>query len=196
MGWSLTCTPWVPASYEHIQAGATFDPKQVCWTPDEAAYQFSASPWGFGLNQDGVTPINKETSKTLPSLPCSFPWRHRHQGPSAGINQPPSRVFAGSCEMAFRDKRWPRVGSWVRNLVKYLWEGSRRICFLVYIVQCQSSLRPQACVSVKLETKPASKGSWYCSPSSCSPHFCISHAEMLPYSDIQKFLLPFLVQFS
>lgn len=35
-----------------------------------------------------------ETSKTLPSLPCSFPWRHRHQGPSAGINQPPESLQA------------------------------------------------------------------------------------------------------
>lgn len=43
------------------------------------------------------------------------------------------RVFAGSCKMAFKDKRWPRVGSRVRNLVKYLWKGSSRICFLVYI---------------------------------------------------------------
>lgn len=60
--------------------------------------------------------------------------------------------------MPFKDKRWPRVASWVRNLVKYLLKGFSRICFIVYIIHYQSSLRPQAFVLVRLGTQPASEG--------------------------------------
>lgn len=49
--------------------------------------------------------------------------------------------------MAFKDNRWFRVASRVRNLVKYLLKGFSRICFIVYIMQYQSSLRPQALIS-------------------------------------------------
>lgn len=101
-------------------------------------------------------PLTKRPPRLCPPSLVPFPGGTDTKVHLLGLTSLQS-LCKGSCVMAFKDKRWPRVGSWVRNLVKYLWKGFGRICFLVYIMQYQLSLRPQACVSVKMETQPARK---------------------------------------